>query len=74
MNLVWTAIAHPWVFFVLCALLLVYEIAALIANQGNTISEIVWRAAKYHPIVPFAVGFVMGHFFFQATSFWTNGK
>jgi hypothetical protein len=57
-------------FLVLVVLAIVYEGLALYQNQGNTISEIIWNLTTYHPIVPFAIGFLMGHFFFQATSFW----
>lgn len=47
--------------------LLVYEVVAL-ANQGDgdTISEIAWEAVTDRPIVPFAVGVVVGHLFWQA--------
>lgn len=44
-------------------LLFVYEFwAAASAKRGDTISEIVWRASS-RPILPFAFGVLMGHFF-----------
>jgi hypothetical protein len=68
-------IARPVYFLALCVAMLVYEGIALWENAGNTISEIIWRASTYHPIVPFAMGFLMGHFFFGSTSFykWMRG-
>jgi hypothetical protein len=44
-------------------LILVYEIWSIKNHTvGDTISEIVWKLAK-RPIVPFAFGVLMGHFF-----------
>lgn len=46
--------------------LCVYELVTL-ANkcEGDTISEIVWATTTKRPILPFAFGCVMGHFFWQ---------
>lgn len=46
--------------------LVVYELAAL-ANkyEGDTISEILWTVTARRPLVPFACGLLMGHFFWQ---------
>ena len=33
-----------------------------------TISEIIWHLCIKHPMVPFAFGVLMGHFFWQSTS------
>lgn len=53
----------PVWFLAILVAALVYEIvAALNRRPGDTISELVWRAST-RPIVPFAVGVVMGHFF-----------
>jgi len=52
-------------FGVIILLSIVYEIIAAIQNQGYTISEIVWSFNK-HPVITFALGFLMGHFFWQA--------
>lgn len=42
-----------------------YELVALVNRQpGDTISEIVWRASR-RPLLPFALGMVMGHFVWQ---------
>ena len=65
-------ILRPWMFGALCLLLLIYEGVALYQDRGNTISEIIWRLTRYHPLVPFAMGVLMGHFFFQATKCWTR--
>lgn len=57
------------IFLGLVALLVIYEVAAL-ANgaAGDTISEIVWGVASKRPILPFAFGVLMGHFFWQKAS------
>lgn len=58
---------RTWVFWVLCAALLAYEFYAL-ATPGadDTISEIVWGLSS-RPLIPFVLGFLMGHFFWQRT-------
>lgn len=54
-----------WVFGLLCLGLLVYEGFALFNNKsGDTISEIFWYLSR-RPLVPFAFGFLCGHFFWQ---------
>ncbi len=58
--------ARPWMFACLCALMGIYEVVALYQHRGHTISEIIWGMSKYHPLVPFALGALMGHFFWQA--------
>lgn len=46
--------------------LVAYELAALKSQQpGDTISEIIWTATSRRPLVPFAFGLLMGHFFWQ---------
>lgn len=54
------------VFLGLVGGLLAYELVAL-SNQdeGDTISEIIWEATTQRPLVPFALGALMGHFFWQ---------
>ncbi len=54
------------VFLALLGGAIVYEIVAL-ANRrpGDTISEIVWDATTKRPLIPFACGALMGHFFWQ---------
>jgi hypothetical protein len=53
------------VFWLLCVALLVYEAVAILnPAPGDTISEIFWRLSEY-PLVPFAFGFLCGHFFWQ---------
>lgn len=55
-----------WVFAALCLGLLVYEGVALYSKRdGDTISEMTWYLSK-RPLVPFAMGFLMGHFFWQS--------
>jgi len=52
-----------WLLYAAIALALIYEAWALKTTvPGDTISELVWRASK-RPLVPFACGFLMGHFF-----------
>ena len=57
--------ASPWVFWGLVLLLFAYEFWALLdARPGNMISEIVWHLSG-RPLVAFAFGMLMGHFFWQ---------
>lgn len=52
-------------FGLLCLALLGYEGLALWTTApGDTISEIMWQLGQ-RPLVPFALGFLMGHFFWQ---------
>ena len=50
---------------VACVLLLVVFDLYMAANNvpGDTISEVVRSWAQRHPVIPFAAGVVMGHFF-----------
>lgn len=53
------------IFLVIVGALIVYEITALCnQRQGDTISELVWLASK-RPLVPFVMGLICGHFFWQ---------
>lgn len=46
--------------------LLAYETWTLFNNIPNdTLSEAVWDVASNYPLVPFAVGILMGHWFWQ---------
>jgi hypothetical protein len=57
------------VFLGLLGGLVVYEFVALkTQSEGDTISEIMWEATTDRPIVPFALGVVMGHLFWQHRS------
>ena len=58
-------IVKPWMFGCLVMLAVAYEVAALYQRKGSTISEIVWGAHQY-PILPFMLGVLCGHFFWQA--------
>jgi len=60
---------RTYIFWILLVAFLVYEAYALATPAyGDTISEITWGLLR-HPIVPFVVGVVCGHFFWQnATS------
>jgi hypothetical protein len=50
-----------YVFIAGIALLLIYEVYALkTIKTGDTITELI---QKQRPLVPFAFGFLMGHFF-----------
>jgi hypothetical protein len=52
-----------WILILAVVMLFVYEFwSAWNHTPGDTISEIVWKFAK-HPILPFAFGVLMGHFF-----------
>ena len=54
------------ILLVLVGLLLAYEVVALYQNRGVTISETVWHVAYKYPLLPFAMGCLMGHFFWQS--------
>ena len=46
------------------ALLVVFDVwMAANSTPGDTISEVVRSWAQRHPVIPFAAGVVMGHFF-----------
>lgn len=45
----------------------VYELVALKQSRGFTISELFWHAAYKHPLLPFALGLLCGHFVWQST-------
>lgn len=52
-----------------------YEAWALVnRSKGDTISEIVWDATIKRPLVPFAAGLLMGHFFWQRVPDDEEGK
>ena len=52
-----------WLLLISVIGIFVYEFwSAANHRPGDTISEIVWRASK-KPILPFAFGLLMGHFF-----------
>ena len=55
-----------WVMVTLVILALAWELLALVKGDGATISEMVWSVTS--PLLPFAMGMLMGHFFF------TKGK
>ena len=59
---------YIWVILGALLVLGIYEVYALAKNQGLTISEITWRLAYRHPLLPFAFGLLAGHFFWQATA------
>ena len=55
-----------YVFLGIVGAALGYELWALMNRRdGDTISEIVWDATTKRPLVPFALGMVAGHFFWQ---------
>ena len=57
---------RPILFLIACALMGGYELYALFTPEaGDTISEIIWGLARHYPILPFAFGVLMGHFFWQ---------
>lgn len=45
------------------ALLAAYEAWALFTNRTPTISRYHWELSKQYPVIPFAWGLLMGHFF-----------
>ena len=56
-------------------LIMIYEFYAYSQEKkrpGETISEWTWRISTTHPLVPFAMGILMGHFFWQSTAVYLN--
>lgn len=49
-----------------CGLLLTYEVLAHLDDTDPTISRYIWRACAYSPMVPFTVGVLCGHLFWQS--------
>ena len=54
-----------WLLIVAVALALVYEGWSALTLKEPTISQMVWRVSKDHPIVPFLAGLLCGHLFWQ---------
>lgn len=52
-----------WILYAAVLMALFYEAWALV-KSGTTISAMVWALSK-KPLFPFAIGFLMGHFFWQ---------
>jgi len=56
----------PRAFLALVAGLCAYELVALTQHKkGDTISELMWSTTSHYAILPFAMGVLMGHFFWQ---------
>jgi predicted permease len=54
------------IFAAIFAVAMVYElIAAFNSLKGDTISEIVWKISTNHPLIPFLLGMVCGHWFWN---------
>lgn len=54
------------IFLSLVLAMVIYELVALgNTTPGDTISEIIWTASVHRPLIPFAFGLLMGHFFWQ---------
>lgn len=52
----------------------VYEFYALKTDEpGDTISEIFWSYSK-RPLVPFALGMLVGHFVWQSQDIYSKDK
>lgn len=47
---------------------IIYDVYVFVFDRENdsTISEVMWRVSRDYPIVPFAVGVIMGHWFWPA--------
>ena len=55
-----------WLFLLIVLAACLYELSALVTKEsGDTISEIVWEISSKRPILPFALGVLCGHFFWQ---------
>ena len=45
----------------------VYELTAIVTGNWKwTISAMTWRVSARYPLIPFMIGLVMGHLFWQA--------
>lgn len=57
-----------WIIFAVAGLLIFWDVyAGANSDKGDTITEIIRAAAARHPIIPFALGVVMGHLFWSGT-------
>lgn len=55
-----------WVIFVATVVLLGYDVYAYVnGGVGSTISWVIYSQSKNYPIIPFALGLLMGHLFGQ---------
>lgn len=54
-----------WIAWTGFALLFLYEIWAMAYKPGQTISDAIWWATERTPLVPFALGMMAGHLFWQ---------
>lgn len=50
---------------VVVAALIVYDFWAYFKKDGATISEWFWRWSSKYPLIPFGVGVLCGHLFWQ---------
>jgi hypothetical protein len=59
------------IIFAVTGALILYDVWASFV-PGATISEVMLKLGHYHPIIPFGLGILMGHFFWsqQAESLW----
>lgn len=54
----------PWILLGVTTAVIVWDILlATMPPKGDTISETIQRFGHKHPIIPFAFGVLMGHFF-----------
>lgn len=49
--------------FITIALILYDIYAAVDGEEGNTITQVIQKYSLKYPVIPFAFGFLMGHFF-----------
>lgn len=43
--------------------LIIYDIAIAYTKKDRTITQVIQKYSKEYPAIPFALGFLMGHFF-----------
>lgn len=64
MTVLKTSFETTWVIVASVVILVAYDIYAYRKKGwGNTISEVVATNSLRHPMIPFLVGVLMGHFF-----------
>lgn len=54
-----------WVLLGILVALVGYDVVVACLGQPPTISERVWYWSKLYPIVPFAAGLLVGHFWWR---------
>ena len=55
-----------WIYASLIVALFAAEIYATLVRHDETLSQIVWKTCESNPMLPLAVGMLMGHLFWRS--------